>query len=340
MSKTIKPGNNPKNVQVKRRYFDFLRHADGKSEATIRMVEKTILQFEGFTKFADFGHFDQKLAINYKLYLAEQKLAKATILTRLNHLKRFLKWLSRQTGYKRKIYIDDVEYLNLPDKDIRAATSTPQKAFPTLAMVKNAVLIMPNDTPIEKRNKALMATCAVTGMRGKALVTIRLKHFNKRRRLFTQDPREVETKFSKLIQTFIMPLDDELEAIVIDWVEYLEMQKLFAPHDPLFPQQITYRGKGFGVESEDLSREVWSTTTPLRDIFKNAFETVGLTYYNPHSFRDMIVHEMYNRDLSIQAFKAWSMNLGHENAMTTLTSYGQLSEYDMERIIRGGVQSS
>jgi len=61
---------------------------------------------------------------------------------------------------------------------------------------------------------------------------------------------------------------------------------------------------------------------------------VGLAYYNPHSFRDMIVHEMYNLGLSIEEFKAWSLNLGHENAMTTLTSYGQLSDYDMERIIR------
>ena len=293
------------------------------------------MQFEGFTKFACFGRFDQKQAINYKAYLAKQDLSKATILTRLKHLKRFLKWLSRQTGYKRKIIIDDVEYLNLPDKDIRAATSTPQKDFPTLAMAKEAIQKMPDATAIEKRNRALMATCAVTGMRGMALVTLRMKHFNKRRRLFTQDPREVSTKFSKLITTFIMRLDDDLENIVIDWISYLETEKLFAPHDPIFPKTEVHRGKGFDIVTKNLSRDVWQNTTPLRQIFKNAFEAVGLPYYNPHSFRDMIVHEMYNRDLSIQEFKAWSMNLGHENAMTTLSSYGQLSNYDMERIIRG-----
>jgi len=326
---------NPKNEQIKRRYFDFLRHADGKSEATIRIVEKAILQYEGFTRFADFKRFDQKQAIAYKSYLSSQRLAKATLLTRLNYLKRFLKWLSRQTGYKRQIHIDDVEYLSLPDKDIRAATSTPQKPFPTLAMVKRAIQAMPHNTAIEKRNRTLMATCAVTGIRGKALVTLRLKHFDKQRHLFTQDPREVETKFSKLIQTFIFPLDDELEAVVIDWVDYLENEKLFAPHDPLFPKTHIQRDKGFDVLSEDISRDVWKTTTPLREVFKSAFEAVGLPYYNPHSFRRMIVHEMYNRGLSVQEFKAWSLNLGHENPQTTLTSYGQLSEYDCERIIRG-----
>lgn len=326
---------NSKNEQMKRLYYDFLRHADGKSESTIRIVEKAISQYESYTRFADFKRFDQKQAISYKSYLAGQHLAKATLLTRLNYLKRFLRWLSRQTGYKRQIKIDDVEYLSLPEKDIRAATSTPPKPYPTLAMVKRAIQAMPHETPIEMRNRALMATCAVTGIRGKALVTLRLKHFDKRRLLFTQDPREVETKFSKLIQTFIFPLENELESIVIDWIEYLEAEKLFAPHDPLFPKTEVRHGKGFGIEEKDLSRAVWQNTTPLREVFKNAFEAVGLPYYNPHSFRDMIVHEMYDRNLSVQNFKAWSQNLGHENAMTTLTSYGQLSEYDRERIIRG-----
>ncbi len=331
------PPNNTKNEQVKRRYFDFMRHADGKSEKTIRIVEKSILQYEAFTKFVDFGRFDQKQAIAYKSHLADQRLAKSTILTRLNYLKRFLRWLSRQDGYKRRVNVDDVEYLSLPEKDIRAATSTPQKPYPTLAMVKRATLAMPCGTALEKRDRALMATCALTGIRGKALVTLRLKHFDKARRLFTQDPREVETKFSKLIQTWILPLDDELETIVLDWTEYLEAEKLFAPHDPLFPKTAVQRDSSFDVLSQDLSREAWKTTTPLRNVFKSAFEAVDLPYHNPHSFRRMIVHEMYKRELSLQASRAWSLNLGHENAQTTLTSYGQLSDYEMERIIRGGV---
>lgn len=251
-----------------------------------------------------------------------------------------MRWLSRQAGYKRQIQIDDVEYLSLPEKDIRAATSSPPKPYPTLAMVKRAIQAMPYGTPIEIRNRALIATCAVTGIRGKALVTLRLKHFDNARRLFTQDPREVDTKFSKLIQTFIFPLDDELEQIVMEWVNYLETRKLFAPHDPLFPKTLIQRDKGFDVLSEDLSRDVWKTTTSLREIFKNAFEAVSLPYHSPHTFRRMIVHEMYQRGLSVQEFKAWSMNLGHENPQTTLTSYGQLSEYDCERIIRGGLNFS
>ena len=124
---------------MKRQYFRFLEHADGKSEATIRKVEKSILRFEAFTKFADFKLFDQKTAIAYKRLLADKDLATVTILTNVTHLKRFLKWLSRQNGYKSKISVDDVDYLSLSDKDVRAANSPIEKDYPTLAMVRHVV---------------------------------------------------------------------------------------------------------------------------------------------------------------------------------------------------------
>ena len=73
---------NAKNEQIKRSYFDFLRHADGKSEKTIRIVERAILQFESFTSFADFKRFDQKQAIAYKTYLGGQGPWRISILRR------------------------------------------------------------------------------------------------------------------------------------------------------------------------------------------------------------------------------------------------------------------
>ena len=57
--------------------------------------------------------------------------------------------------------------------------------------------------------------------------------------------------------------------------------------------------------------------------------------FTPHRFRDMIVSEMYARKLTIAEFKAWSQNLGHEGAMTTLTSYGKLSIEEQGELVRG-----
>ena len=50
----------------------------------------------------------------------------------------------------------------------------------------------------------------------------------------------------------------------------------------------------------------------------------------------MIVSEMYKRGLSVAEFKAWSQNLGHEGAMTTLTSYGKLSLEEQGQLVRLG----
>ena len=39
---------NSKNERIKRQYGDFLKHADGRAEATIRQVEKAIQRYEEF----------------------------------------------------------------------------------------------------------------------------------------------------------------------------------------------------------------------------------------------------------------------------------------------------
>lgn len=325
---------NPKNEIVKHEYLKFLKHADQKADSTIRISEKAIQRFEAFTKYADFKTFDQRQAIAYKSHLAELDLAKATILSHVTKLKRFLKWLSRQAGYKSQINPDDVDYLNLSEKDQRAANSSPDKDFPTLAMVRSVVAKMPSETPTDKRNRALLVTCALTGIRGGALISLQLKHFQMHRMLIVQDPREVNTKFGKLINSLILPMDAQFEEILLAWIDYLENTELFTPNDPMFPKTAMRSDLAEGFKVDGLSREHWQTTAPLRRIFDEAFTSAGLPPFTPHRFRDMIVKEMYDRDLSIEEFKAWSLSLGHESAMTTLTSYGKLSLHDMLRLIR------
>ena len=39
------------------------------------------------------------------------------------------------------------------------------------------------------------------------------------------------------------------------------------------------------VEASGLDRKHWSNAGPVRKIFKEAFATAGLSYFNPHSFR-------------------------------------------------------
>ena len=71
-----------------------------------------------------------------------------------------------------------------------------------------------------------------------------------------------------------------------------------------------------------LARRGWATSEPVRDIFRAAFAAAGLPYYNPHSFRDMLVRHAMTLDLTPEEMKAWSQNLGHADVLTTFTSYG------------------
>ncbi len=77
------------------------------------------------------------------------------------------------------------------------------------------------------------------------------------------------------------------------------------------------------LPANGVARENWSNANPIRAIFKTAFTQAGLEYYNPHSFRDTLVRlgEIVCR--TPEEFKAWSQNLGHEQVLTTFSSYGE-----------------
>lgn len=197
-------------------------------------------------------------------------------LSTLTSLKRFFGWLAIQPGYKSKISLSEVEFLSLSDKDIRAAKAPADRAIPTLEQVLHVVESMPADTAIEKRNRALVAFIAITGTRDGAAVTLRLKHFDPVRNLVIQNPNEVKTKFSKRISAFLLPVDDRMKAIFLDWVQYLKTDLLFGNDDPLFPKTAMNHDENDCFVAAGLSRQFWANASPVRDIFKAAFITAGL----------------------------------------------------------------
>ena len=90
-----------------------------------------------------------------------------------------------------------------------------------------------------------------------------------------------------------------------------------------------------GFIAAGLSRHGWSTTQPIRDAFKAGCAAAGLPYFNPHSLRDMLARLGERVCDTPEAFKAWSQNLGHNDVLTTLTSYGQVPAHRQAELIRG-----
>jgi hypothetical protein len=69
-------------------------------------------------------------------------------------------------------------------------------------------------------------------------------------------------------------------------------------------------------------------------IFKKAFASVGLPYFNPHSFRKTLGLLGGQQCKTPEEYKAWSQNLGHENVLTTFCSYGDVSGHRQSEIMR------
>jgi integrase len=332
--------HNPVNERIKRKYFDFLKEAKGYNESTIDGVAKALNRFEVYTKHSDFKKFHYLKAVHFKRHLAEQKgqwtgkpLSKATLHSTLNYLKHFIQWLSREPGYRSLIQYSDAEYFNLSDKDTRIATAKRYQKAPTMEQIKHVINKMPTDTEIESRNRALLAFTLLTGARDSAIASMKLKHVDLAAGCVNQDAREVQTKFSKTFITFFFPVDEEIRRIVTDWVTYLRDEKLWGNDDPLFPSTRIEVGSSRQFEAIGLKRVHWSTATPIRNIFREAFEKAGLPYFNPHSFRNTLTQLGQKVCKTPEEFKAWSQNLGHENVLTTFRSYGEVSYQRQREII-------
>jgi site-specific recombinase XerD len=234
---------NSKNERIKKEYFRFLKEADRKSDGTIDAVRKAISRFETYTGLKEFATFNREQAVAFKRHLANTKaertgapLAKATLHATINALKAFFKWLSCQPGYKSRIRVTDIEYLNLSDKEVRAARAPGLKRIPTQEQVEEVVFSMPTGSVIERRDRAVVAFTIITGMRDNAIASIRLKHIDLDRELVVQDPREVRTKFSKNIVTYFFPVGEDLKQVVFAWVRELREDLLYGNDDPVFPR--------------------------------------------------------------------------------------------------------
>lgn len=333
--------HNADNERIKRKYFIFLKEAKRQNDASVDAVAKAISRFEFYTKHRDFKAFHFEQAVAFKKYLAQQinqqtgkKLSKATLNSTLRQLKTFFQWLAMQSGYKSRISYTDMEYFNLSEKEVRVATAHREKAVPTLQQIKHVIDTMPANTEIELRNRSLMAFTILTGARDSAIASMKLKHIDIAGNNVFQDARDVDTKFSKTFTTFFFPVGDDIHQIVYDWVDYLKKELLWGNDDPLFPKTNVMTGKDRRFHASGLKREHWSTASPIRTIFKEAFESADLHYFNPHSFRDTLVMLGQTLCQSPEEFKSWSQNIGHDNVLTTFTSYGAVQHQRQGEIFK------
>ena len=322
---------NYKNEMTKREFFSFLKNSEQFSPDSIICFEKALLFWEDFTKMDDFLSFDDKKAIAFRDWLksknrkgSENPISLSYCYDTLRRLRKFFEWLAQQP--KSKINSTHTSFLNLSRKESQIATRARKVDVPALGEVVKVLESINGETEVEKRDRALIAFTLLTGARISAIVSLRMKHFDRRRLVIEQDPASgVKTKFSKQIITVLFPLPDEKPlAYFLEWFDYLDQARKFSPNDPIFPTTKLEQGKESisYYSSGNVEPLFWSNASPARKIFEKRFKGADIPYYHPHTLRHLIVKEFIKTRLTEEEKKAISQNLGHEDVGTTFGSYG------------------
>src|ERR1700732_2199084 len=311
-----------RNERIKRRHLTFLKEARRRSEASIDVVASALHRFEKYTNFRDFRKLHIQQAIGFKAHLVRETnartgtpLSKATLLTTVSAVKAFFQWLSEQQSYRSLKYVD-ADYFDLSEKDTRVARAHREQRVPTLEQIRHVIANMPEDSEVERRDRPLIAFTIVCGARDGAIASFKLKHINIAEGRLDHDAREVKTKASKTFTTDFFPVGNDLRAIVVEGVDFLRTVKRWGPDDPLFPSTKVGQGETLRFEVMGIDRGHWRNAQPIRNIFREAFERVGIPYANPHSFRKTLARLGQQRCRTPEEFKAWSQNLGHDQVAT------------------------
>jgi integrase len=261
-------------------------------------------------------------------------LSKATSLQILNAIRAFMLWLADQSGYRSRIRYSDAAYFRLSEKDARIAKASTARPIPTPEQIECVLRAMPASTDIERSNRAVIAFTWLTGVRDGALASLKVKHVDLTEGRVNPDPREVKTKNRRRRRRLSSLSLATLSGLSIEWIEFLTSDRLWGLDDPLFPATLIEHGHDRQFRSAGLARRHWSNADAIRALFKDAFEAVGLPGFNPHSFRHALAMLGERSCSTPEEFKAWSQNLGHEQVLTTLTSYGEVAPYRQAEIMR------
>ena len=334
--------HNKNNTRIKRKYLVWLKDAKGLSESSIDKVAAAISVYEIFLDGVDFRSLHFERARSFKRFLARQKnqrtgakLSEATTDATLRNIKAFFNWLADQPGYRSKVKHTDADYFSTSRKSDQRRRGGCWRPHPSPQQFRHVLHNMPTGTVFERRNRALMAFLFLTGSRESAAISICLNHVDMASRCVHFDGRSVDTKFGKSFSTGFFPVGGNAISILTDWIDELQNTLFFGATDPLFPKTKVGIGTSRRFEAIGLMHEPWASPAQAAKIFKAAFVSVGFPPFSPHLIRNTIVELAKDHCKTSEDYKAWSQNLGHDDVLTTFTSYGAVAAGRQMELMNG-----
>ncbi|NRB17763.1 MAG: site-specific integrase [Rhodobacteraceae bacterium] len=250
-------------------------------------------------------------------------MAASTIKHTVSHLTAFFDWLLKQDGYRR-LPGDFAGYLKLPRSVVAQSAQVKQRKFPSLSEAEELLSAMPSKSLVDLRARALFALAFLGALRADTLVSLRIKHFDRERRLILQDASVVRAKAGKSLNVFWFQIPAAFETAAVDWVDRLKWLG-FTRDDALFPD-MKYLKHRIGLSERNAAPvPVMSTTHAVTDAFAVACRNSD-TKYTPHAAKHTIGAERDIRALTHEERKAWSLNMGHESEQTTERHYGTMPD--------------
>lgn len=335
----------PDNEIAKYRFFEEMEHqADGRDAKTITHYANAIHEFEVANGFKDFRKYNSDWAITFKNHLNDkvnantgQPLSKSVYFSYISDVRRFMEWLVKENKDYAKIKRKDIAFLHVTRNDKNKARTTNYQESHPPADILSTIRNMPEKTPIELRNKALLSLLILTTPRISSLQQARVGKIKYLKEYdawaFIQDPRLQNTKYSRNITSIFIGQSQDIIDNVVRWKECLTAQG-FKSRDYLFPKITPV----FTADSDSvmkLTKEPIKSGSQLRDIVKKAFHDNGLEYLKPHSFRHSIARMVRKEQDATNILIALAENAGQKNGMATLiTSYAGDPLCERSKIIK------
>jgi site-specific recombinase XerD len=226
--------NRAENLTMNRKFFNWCKHADGKSDSSRKKIAYDIQPFTDFMGTKSYKMITSELIMEFKEELKESGISIAAYCSKLRSTRKELGYLMSQPGYKSKITPALIKYMSPTDEEIRMAQIRDDRNIMPLESVIALHESIPNDTPIGMRDRAIISLLITTGIRHKALITMPFGYIHLEKGFIYQDPRAgVKTKFRKKIKAAICNLDDRFTQSLKDWDNYLRAN-CFGTNSPFF----------------------------------------------------------------------------------------------------------
>ena len=317
--------HNDINERVKYKYRLYLKRL-GMDWKTIIAILQHLRDFEIFIAFADFGVYNDTIGDKYVDQMFRKNLSLSYIGENVRSVKEFLLWLQHVKGYKSKLQYEHIQYLKISDNQRRTAKAPEYKRSYTYDQILKAIRMMPQNTILDLRSKAMISLQALCSLRISELRTIKMKNLIQEdgKWFIYVNPRDMEVKGAKTRNADFMQLPPDIWENVLKWRCYLE--KLgFKGKDPFFPQIPDKFNQSNLLESKVMHIGIKSNTT-IRRVFETAFTKADFEYLRPHSFRHTMVR--FAERISPEFLNAVRQSLGHKSINTSLHSYGELAELE------------